>query len=70
MKTSTALVQVDNSTNVEVCDAIQPAFMATQGLSNPISSLPQKQLALAPISAVEAWYTSSTGARLARKYFS
>jgi hypothetical protein len=71
METSSALVQVDNSTNMEVCDTIQPAFMANQRLSNPIPSLPQKQVALAPISAVEAWYTtSSTGARLARNFLS
>lgn len=70
MEMSNALVQVDNSTNMRIYDPIQPALVAAQRLSSSIPSLPQKQLALAPTSAVEAWYTSSTGARLARKRLS
>ena len=70
MEMSNALVQVDNSTNMRIYDPIQPALVAAQRLSSSIPSLPQKQLALAPTSAVEAWYTSSTGARLARKCLS
>jgi hypothetical protein len=55
---------------MDICDPIQPAFVAAQRLSSSIPSLPQKQLALAPVSAVEAWYTSPTEARLARKCLS
>jgi hypothetical protein len=64
MGTPNALVQLDNSTNINVCEPNQPSLKATRSLSNAIPSLPLKHLALASKSAVEAWYTNATGIRL------
>jgi hypothetical protein len=64
METSSALVQLDNPTNIGVCEPNQPSFTATQSLLNGIPSLPLKNLAVAPTSAVEAWYTNPAGVRL------
>jgi hypothetical protein len=63
METSNALVQPDNPTDIALCEPNQLLFIAAQRLSSGVPSLPPKHLALAPTSAVEAWYTNSTGAR-------
>lgn len=66
METSNALVERDNLTTIEVGGLNQPSFTGTQSLINAIPSLPVKHLALAPTSAVEAWYTNPKVVRLVR----
>jgi hypothetical protein len=64
MGTPNVLVQLDNPTDIDVCEPSQPSFTATQRLSNAVPSLPLTHPALAPTPAVEAWYTNPTGVRL------